>query len=585
MRKFLRNTWMRPILFGCLLSSVSIALANSSGKPVYQVTSENEVTGYARVIRLAHSGSLNGELLATFEHWYNNVQNPTVPLIIRKSTDGGNNWSTVGSAYDPAPNTEMFEPVLFEFPAQMGTYPAGTLLLVANSIHDDVNENFETWRSTDHGATWNYVNTFMTAYSGASPSTGIWEPFLYVDSYGELVCVFSDERQAPTRSQFIGEVISTDGGTTWSTEKDVVVGPLSADRPGMPTVAQLGNGDFILASEDCGPTYNCSIHTATSPDGSTWAGPVGSPVSTADGRTAYGSPYIVYTPTGGESPYGTVLLSSFREYPTPSSLSIAPNPSILAPENDQVIYLNNYNGTGAWSWMGAPYLAQTPNSQVNVNYSPALLLSSDGSSITEMSSTGGGAFNDQVTVGTILTGTEPYNHTFTDPFQGGTDAGWVDYGGTWSVSGGVYTESSGTGANKAIAGPTYWDDYTLAGDVMLSSDGQAGFIVRASNPSVGVDTLNGYYIGLETTDGTLFVGREDGGWTGLGSIPLPDDVLLNTWYHITVQVSGSTLTITETPAAGGTTTTLTVTDSHFLTGAIGVRDFNTTASWRNISVI
>src|SRR5487761_1380371 len=137
------------------------AHANAIGHPVYQTTSSSEVTGYARVIQLQNSGSLwNGELLATFEHWYTNGTN--VPLIIRQSTDGGNTWSTLATVYDPNGNNDMFEPALFEYPTALGSYPAGTLLLVANSIEGGSapTENFMSWRSTDHGATWTYVNTF-----------------------------------------------------------------------------------------------------------------------------------------------------------------------------------------------------------------------------------------------------------------------------------------------------------------------------------------------------------------------------------------------------------------------------------------
>jgi hypothetical protein len=39
-------------------------------------------------------------------------------------------------------------------------------------------------------------------------------------SSGNLAMLFSDERQNATYSQFIGEVISTDGGMTWSANAD-----------------------------------------------------------------------------------------------------------------------------------------------------------------------------------------------------------------------------------------------------------------------------------------------------------------------------------------------------------------------------
>ena len=132
---------------------------------------------------------------------------------------------------------------------------------------------------------------------------------------------------------------------------------------------------------------------------------------------------------------------------------------------------------------------------------------------------------------------------------------------------------------------TYWTNYDLSGDVMLQANGQAGFLVRASNPSTGVDTLNGYYIGIENATNTLFIGKENGSWTGLGSASISGGVALNTWYHITVSLNNSAIDITVTPAAGGATTYLNVTDGSFPWGAIGIRDFNTIAAWRNITVM
>lgn len=579
-----------------LLVSVPFTYANATGNAVY-VAGSGETTGYARVIQLQHSATKNGYMLATFERWYSS--GGTVPLIIRQSVDSGKTWSNLATVNDPTgTNLAMYQPFLFEFPVTLGSYPAGTLLLVANSIESGPTENFFAWRSTDDGVSWTAVNgttPFMTGYSGGSVQQGVWEPFLYVDSHGRLVCVFSDQRQEPTHDQVIGQIISTDGGVSWGPESNIVVGPLSGDTPGMPTVAKMGNGSYILATEACGPSYGCSIHTTISTDGTTWPGTVGSVASTADGRTLYGSPYIVYSPNGVTSA-GSLLLSADAEFYTPSSLTIDPFTSGAprAPENNQVIFVNNYNGTGSWSWMGGPYLAAAENTtRDNAGYSPALLLSPDGKSLTEMCTTTSSLSDDEVTTGTITPALAPASYSYTDPFAAtpGTDAGWVDYGGSWSVTGGTYHDSS-TGPNKAMAGPTYWvnsptlsSNYTLAGDVMLSVNGtQAGFLVRASNPSTGIDTVNGYYIGIENTTGTVFIGRENGSWTGLTGAALPGGVQTNTWYHITITVNGDTISVSAQPSAGGSPGTFTVTDSTFPWGGIGIRDFNALAYWRNITV-
>ncbi|AMM20529.1 hypothetical protein AX769_10685 [Frondihabitans sp. PAMC 28766] len=176
-----------------------------------------------------------------------------------------------------------------------------------------------------------------------------------------------------------------------------------------------------------------------------------------------------------------------------------------------------------------------------------------------------------------------------DDSWAGSDLGWNDYGGTWTTaaaaSGATYTESAGGGTgNKAVSGQTSWTDYTLQGDVKITSGTQAGLVFRAQNPGVGADTLNGYYLGLYTS-GTLTLGRENNGYAALKSATyLP---ATNTWYHLTVQVVGCVITASVTQVGGlitTTPTTLTYTDTGCPTsGAIGVRDYGSTASFRNVT--
>ena len=176
-----------------------------------------------------------------------------------------------------------------------------------------------------------------------------------------------------------------------------------------------------------------------------------------------------------------------------------------------------------------------------------------------------------------------------DDSWAGSDLGWNDYGGTWTTaaaaSGATYTESLGGGSgNKAVSGQTSWTDYTLQGDVKITSGTQAGLVFRVQNPGVGADTLNGYYLGLYTT-GSLTLGRENNGYTALKSATyLPSS---NTWYHLTVQVVGCVITASVAQVGGlitTTPTTLTYTDTGCPTsGAIGVRDYGSTASFRNVT--
>ena len=138
---------------------------------------------------------------------------------------------------------------------------------------------------------------------------------------------FSDERQNATYSQFIGEIISTDGGLTWSAnangstnfgpgEIKVVASPYQADRPGMATVAQMGigGGDYVMSYEMCGPQQLRRATprpppTATTGDRArrTWA----PRPETSDGLYLQESPVITWVANGGA--HGTLYLTAHNE--------------------------------------------------------------------------------------------------------------------------------------------------------------------------------------------------------------------------------------------------------------------------------
>lgn len=175
-----------------------------------------------------------------------------------------------------------------------------------------------------------------------------------------------------------------------------------------------------------------------------------------------------------------------------------------------------------------------------------------------------------------------------DAFAGGTAPGWNTYNGTWSVSNSSYVNSAvDTGGDKAIAGSPSWSTYTLQGDVeMTSGSGNAGLLINVTNPSAGTDSLDGYYIGVDSTSGNLVLGRESYGWTQLQTEALPGGVSQNVWYHLTAQASGCTLTVSAQPVGSTTVTGFSYTDSGctYTSGQVGIRSFNAAASWRDISV-
>jgi len=553
-----------PLAIVCAMaltvSGSTPASANSQGQILYQRGGGDNV-GYGRSIQLQHSGAWNGTIISTFEHWH--FGGGPQPCIIRQSTDEGRSWTTIANVFDPQGSDTIWQPALFEMPQQMGGYPAGTLVLVFVAIEGG-NPNlseFKLFHSTNHGASWTYSNTFEI---GRNDQHGVWEPNLAMDGLGRLVCYFSDERQAPNYSQFINAIPSTDGGDHWGAEFPVVYHQGSNVRPGMFTTARLPNGQYIGFYENGGEQFY-RIFYKLSPDGINWGNVAdyGTVVGTPDGRWPTGSPQVVWDPLGG--PNGTLILSAQVEH-------IAPG---LGLENNQILYTNTNLGQGAWNWMPAPFWASAPNDpDATTNYSPGLMLSGDGRTVRLVTKSG-----DERTEASNA-GVLPYY----SPFLFGNDAGWMNYGGAWSVGGGVYTDSNSGPGNKAISGSTGWTDYTLAGDVKVNAAGQAGFLVRVSNPDNGGDALNGYYVGISSS-GVLFAGRQAYNWTQLASVPVSGGVAVNSWYHLTISAQGSSFSATLTPAGSGTVIgSLTFNDATFPSGAIGVRDFFTPASWRAVSV-
>lgn len=188
-------------------NTFSVSAVSETGNGVAAMTIaendafETQALTYTRIVCLKHSGSYNGTLIATCDlhAWVNGEQ----VWPIYRSTDGGQTWTHVTDVTDTMFGTNRkAEPMLYELPQAVGNLPAGTLLLAGNLVpYDESSTRIVIYKSTDHGSTWSYLSTvdtggpFVYDRSASSTTTAIWEPFLYLDSYGRLVCAYSDERQ------------------------------------------------------------------------------------------------------------------------------------------------------------------------------------------------------------------------------------------------------------------------------------------------------------------------------------------------------------------------------------------------------
>lgn len=166
---------------------------------------------------------------------------------------------------------------------------------------------------------------------------------------------------------------------------------------------------------------------------------------------------------------------------------------------------------------------------------------------------------------------------FSDNFSTGA-AAWTTFGGIWQVSSGQYTVAGNAGA-KAVAKDLYVADCTVEADLSVGLTGNAGLILRASNPTVGTDAYSGYYFGISAGDSLVQIGKANNNWTQLASSAM--SLSASTSYHVKIVAKGSTLQFFVSDMSNPK---LTVTDSSYSTGGVGLRTYLTDASFDNIMV-
>lgn len=114
---------------------------------------------------------------------------------------------------------------------------------------------------------------------GGTIDRGLWEPYLELLPDGRVTAFYANEKHAsdpPYYSQTISQRVSEDGGKTWG-EEILAAARQGTARPGMPGVAQFGDGRFILVFEVCA-TANCLVFSKISDDGVTWSDDLGAPI-------------------------------------------------------------------------------------------------------------------------------------------------------------------------------------------------------------------------------------------------------------------------------------------------------------------
>lgn len=376
---------------------------------------------------------------------------------IYKSTNNGDTFSYVTAIPSPSGENSCCGD-LFAFPQQLGGFGTDTLLY-AYTIMNDSNQSLKIYRSTDNGASWQYHSTPITS----SPT---WEPELAVDSSGNLVLFYSDERNQGG-NQIIAHIVSTDGGLTWgSPVTDVqIVGA----RPGMPRVAKLGTGSYMMIYEICGSSYNCTLYYRNSTNGTNWgtASSTGTMLQSTDGHYVTNTTFIAWSPEAGNA-NGMVIVGGMRTRDSGGN--------ITAP----LLFVNHNNGSGSW------YNSYTPFDIVNgggpngdrANYSSDLLPLNNGAKLFMIASSYVSAdnrtkmFYDTKTWGTEYGGQLLSNNGF----ENGVDS-WSSNATMQSVSSPV---ASGGGAAFMTGRTADWNGIQQTIYSTLNANGKGKYLVQAN---------------------------------------------------------------------------------------------------------
>lgn len=133
----------------------------------------------------------------------------------------------------------------------------------------------------------------------------------------EVIIYYSDQRLNDTYGQRLVHQISTDLTNWGEVVPDVEYG-VYEDRPGMTTVTQLPNGNYIMTYEfghtdpDTGD-YGFPVYYRINVNPLKFNESEGIPITAKNtGNSPEGSPYIVWSGVGGEN--GTIIVSS-GDYP------------------------------------------------------------------------------------------------------------------------------------------------------------------------------------------------------------------------------------------------------------------------------
>lgn len=187
--------------------------------------------------------------------------------------------------------------------------------------------------STDAGASWSVLPPVI------SSSTGVWEPFLFIEPHSGLVSVLYAAEITNGGEQDIAMQQSTDGGASWGPVSSRIHTPFS--RNGMPGVAALPDKSLLAVFEGFW-TGKWDAYTVNS-------------ARSFDGGQTWGQRQIVHAPSSSEFDSGS------------PQIALCPSMSLVC-----TVYMSNEGSTSQeppTAWPNGAHLASNcaPLSTTNIS--------------------------------------------------------------------------------------------------------------------------------------------------------------------------------------------------------------------------
>jgi len=164
---------------------------------------------------------------------------------------------------------------------------------------------------------------------------------------------------------------------------------------------------------------------------------------------------------------------------------------------------------------------------------------------------------------------------------------WDAYGGSWERNGPTITNRSDERGAKLIGGSADWSDYEFDLDLqVLGAFGDAGALVRVSDPEEGVDSYVGYYVGLRSANNTLVIGRANHEWREFAVAQMAPRVKIEHWYHLAIAARGCIIVAVLSDPGTSALTRVALSEPHCPAhGKVGVRSYSSGGIWSNLKVL